>query len=458
MKKYAVSVIFVFISILLILVTSVSSTDKISSTELNTKTSEYSSQIRIDYVDDHDRITFASDKGYATVIKTYKDEKLLLEEYFDEDGHISTLPAGYSKIQRVYNDEGLNTRILYLDAESRPVVISSGYDTIRRSWYEDGHADTDTYWISDKQVGLKSGYWQYKRVYKDGKLSEIRFLDRDGNLINNTYGYALIRRSYTDTAIVDLYFDKEGQPVTSTLGQYGQKNETVDGVQTITYLGIDGKAENTDRGYAVVKRTGAKTLYYDKDGDPVTIGRNQYGIEKVNGQSVYLDEDGERMFRLDNVLNTHPRLVLILGIAMTALAIALKGRGRTVFLISYIAFIGLMTICYRETGESRGAFQLFNSYKDFLHSDGTRQNILNNIWLFLPLGAALYTPRHRHLWLWAVGLSVLIETIQYFTGIGLCEVDDVISNGLGALIGYGTAYTAYVARLYGTVYQRSGKE
>ncbi len=73
-------------------------------------------------------------------------------------------------------------------------------------------------------------------------------------------------------------------------------------------------------------------------------------------------------------------------------------------------------------------------------SSTIRQDILNNIWLFVPLGAALYDPKHRLRWVWAVLLSVGIEVLQYFFGIGLCELDDVFSNGLGAMIGYVTAH------------------
>ena len=61
------------------------------------------------------------------------------------------------------------------------------------------------------------------------------------------------------------------------------------------------------------------------------------------------------------------------------------------------------------------------------------------IWLFVPSGAALFRPEHCFGWLWAIALSILIETVQSLTGIGLCEIDDVISNGIGAMIGYGVA-------------------
>lgn len=36
----------------------------------------------------------------------------------------------------------------------------------------------------------------------------------------------------------------------------------------------------------------------------------------------------------------------------------------------------------------------------------------------------------------AIGLSFFIEGLQYFFGLGLCELDDVIGNSLGAWLGW----------------------
>lgn len=45
----------------------------------------------------------------------------------------------------------------------------------------------------------------------------------------------------------------------------------------------------------------------------------------------------------------------------------------------------------------------------------------------------------------AVAISAFLEVIQYNCGIGLAELDDIINNGLGDLIGYGVckAYSQY---------------
>ena len=427
--------------LLLIIVTIISIVNPVplQSAELTTRTTVTPTQSRTDYMDSSGRVAFASDKGYATVLKTIEDGRVLIERYYDERENLVILPAGYAQVERKY-ENGLNTLIIYEDAEGHPVVIKNGYDSIHRSYDSLRRAETDTYWIGEVQVKRKQGYWQYLRVYEGEKISEIRYLDSNGNLVKNTSGYALIRRSYDGGATIDLYYDAGFNPVPSTIGQYGKKVETVGDSQITTYLGADREPANTTKGYATIEKAGAKTLYYDADGNPVTIGKNQFGIEKINGQSVYLDEDGNVMYRLDNILNTHPWIVLVGGITLTALAVILRGRARVSFLACAILFILYMTMFYRKAEESRGVFEMFASYSSFFISAMTRQNILNNIWLFVPLGAVLYCQGHPYRWLWAVGLSVVIETAQYFTGIGLCEIDDVLSNGLGALIGYGVSH------------------
>ena len=99
-----------------------------------------------------------------------------------------------------------------------------------------------------------------------------------------------------------------------------------------------------------------------------------------------------------------------------------------------------MTMAYRESGESSGVYELFWSYKRFFTDSLVRQNIINNIWLFVPLGAVLGGFGQKGLWIWAVALSVMIELVQLATGIGLFEFDDIISNCIGAGIGYSISH------------------
>lgn len=61
--------------------------------------------------------------------------------------------------------------------------------------------------------------------------------------------------------------------------------------------------------------------------------------------------------------------------------------------------------------------------------------------MFVPFGLLLpmVFPRLRACWktlLAALGITVLIEVLQYFTGRS-ADIDDVIMNVLGAVMGYG---------------------
>ena len=76
-----------------------------------------------------------------------------------------------------------------------------------------------------------------------------------------------------------------------------------------------------------------------------------------------------------------------------------------------------------------------------------RVEIINNIWLFLPLGTILFRlSQKRRVAIIAVLISVGIEVLQYATGLGLAEFDDVISNGLGGMMGMWFGYVTIKGR------------
>lgn len=88
----------------------------------------------------------------------------------------------------------------------------------------------------------------------------------------------------------------------------------------------------------------------------------------------------------------------------------------------------------------RAAFQLNPPGIERL---GLARQILLNILLTIPAGLLLpiLYSKTRHPYLLAVAtvlaLSLLTETFQYLTRLGLCEIDDVINNLLGGLLGMG---------------------
>ncbi len=69
-------------------------------------------------------------------------------------------------------------------------------------------------------------------------------------------------------------------------------------------------------------------------------------------------------------------------------------------------------------------------------------NLLGNVGLFLPLGFCVPSvfPKFRRLWkvgLLCLGLLVCVETLQLFTLLGSGDVDDLILNMTGVILGFG---------------------
>lgn len=126
-----------------------------------------------------------------------------------------------------------------------------------------------------------------------------------------------------------------------------------------------------------------------------------------------------------------------------------KKLTRIVFIVYIIGVLSL-TFIVRETmilrtPDYRGVvLEPFREVNAMLHQQNHFfwfMQIFLNILLFVPFGFLLpmISKRFRSFWLAIVTgfiFSAGIETMQYITGRGLTEVDDVINNTLGALIGY----------------------
>jgi glycopeptide antibiotics resistance protein len=92
---------------------------------------------------------------------------------------------------------------------------------------------------------------------------------------------------------------------------------------------------------------------------------------------------------------------------------------------------------------------IVDSLKDIMYPRGSSwwlhwfhflTNLFGNIVLFIPFSfiAIIVFKLSRFIWvvLLACALSVAIEVIQYYTGLGVADADDVILNTAGAAIGF----------------------
>ena len=112
-------------------------------------------------------------------------------------------------------------------------------------------------------------------------------------------------------------------------------------------------------------------------------------------------------------------------------------------LVECIFIIYCSTVIYRETfSEPQYNFMPFWSYQAI--KDGEDMYIVENflnVILFIPVGFLACGFRRMNRW-WRVALlgciiSCTIEGLQLWLQRGLCELDDVFHNTLGAIVGYG---------------------
>lgn len=139
----------------------------------------------------------------------------------------------------------------------------------------------------------------------------------------------------------------------------------------------------------------------------------------------------------------------------------------TGLLIGYLALYTHLTLTYRRPSKKPQInLELFWSYRSaFQISDGIpgirrlglARQILLNILVMIPAGLLLplVYNHFRHPYILTVltgfSLSVLTEVLQYFTRLGLCELDDVLNNTLGCLAGillfhFGTRAVKWICR------------
>ncbi len=119
-------------------------------------------------------------------------------------------------------------------------------------------------------------------------------------------------------------------------------------------------------------------------------------------------------------------------------------------LAGYAVVLVMITFLSREPGARDGMDLVpFATVGNSVQGDAY---VAENVLLFIPFGMLLPAAFQRMRRFWpCVGLgflvSMMIETSQFLTKRGFVQTDDVITNTLGAMIGYGIA--AWLLKRYG---------
>jgi len=370
------------------------------SSELEVKEIVEKNVTRTSYVNSDGDITDAIDMGYATVQRTRNANGQVTEEfYLDAAGNPVERYGDYYGISYEYNSE--NVVIRYLGADKQPMMLGAGYSSIVRTLV-DGKATDDFYYDLNMQpVQCTGGYYGLHREYDEQGLNyAITYFDENGQPVTCTSGYSvkMYQRDSEGTVIGERYFDTEGKPVKSSLGQYGElyQRDEQGRISQITYLGADGNPAPTTAGYTILRRTYHRDgtadtdMYFNADGNPMALSKGQYGIKRSGRVNLLLDKNGRVMLCVDNILNGFPFMVVISGCVICLLILVLPKKMSILLTVAYVVFILYETLMFRETGDARTNFVLFSYADRFLTEQSVRVGVINNIWLFVPLGTGLY--------------------------------------------------------------------
>lgn len=119
-----------------------------------------------------------------------------------------------------------------------------------------------------------------------------------------------------------------------------------------------------------------------------------------------------------------------------------KGRGEvlpTVAFWMYVSIMLIITFFSRESGSWQGLdLELFSTWGI---NDRNNALVVENVLLFIPYGflgpwAFAFLRKFFVCGAFGFGTSLLIESLQLVTRSGYFQVDDILTNTLGALIGY----------------------
>ena len=151
-----------------------------------------------------------------------------------------------------------------------------------------------------------------------------------------------------------------------------------------------------------------------------------------------------------------------------------RALGKVLFVL-YILFVFYFLIFsdwYGRTGVMREyhynlvlfkEINRFWNYREQLGAFATFTNLFGNVVIFLPFGFFMpMASKYRSFWGTAINsfaLSLVVETFQLLTKVGCFDVDDLLLNTAGGILGYITFVVCNaIRRHHDTKRKREGKK
>lgn len=232
----------------------------------------------------------------ARLAMTYdRHGNLLRTAALDADGTPARHPEGWSAVAQEYapreKQPGRAVSLFLLDPDDQPVTIT-GFAGIVQAYDEAGNLVSQRYIDAKRQkVGDPAGVSQIEYGYRHGKLTEVTYLNADGErTVPLDRGYATLLRSYDaeGRSREESYLDTEGEPTRDAQGVLRRRFSYDDDGHLVktTYLEPGGERMRSWRGEAEVQS------WYDDE-----RGLSYEGYKDVDGSPVavpWIEVDGER--------------------------------------------------------------------------------------------------------------------------------------------------------------------
>lgn len=255
--------------------------------------------------------------GYSQVAYTYGfGGKFLIDTmYMNADGElVMNSLLGYAKKSTTYNSKWKALRVDYLDQNEMPIMQKEGYASIMNVYNTTmvkGHTVAIEYYLDEngEMILRPGGFYGIATTFSGKQNNTTRYLDQEGELMDNDIGYARREERYTSFGRIEeiAYYNAEGKLAFNNIEGYAKVTHLYDkGRREKAVITVDanGQLINNEKGYAKVtyerdsNHYVLKTMYYGEDDCPVITSMGYAGIlytRYKDGKAkttTYLDADG----------------------------------------------------------------------------------------------------------------------------------------------------------------------
>lgn len=157
-----------------------------------------------------------SSYGCASIKRSFDNNRLISEEYYDENRNLISLPSGLAAKKLTYDELGNSVRESYYGESGEPVDCINGYAVIEREYDNNQNVILERFKDNmGRMVVTPSGYAEARFVYsKDNHLVGQEFYGLDGNILNKPGGYVAISQKWDeDTLLSRTYLGMDGTPI-----------------------------------------------------------------------------------------------------------------------------------------------------------------------------------------------------------------------------------------------------